>query len=211
MNGWISLILLVLLTGAGIWWFGRPRRGHWELIVAALLVGTTGYALQGRATLEGAPRFSTTAASRFDQTEADVRVSLTDRFGPGAKWMTMSDAFSRSGDTEAGANVILSGLKESPKDPNLWVGLGNALVTHNGGILSPAAEYAYRQAMRYDKQGIASRFFYGLSLARSGQLQPAKEIWVELLPLLPETHPLHAQVQRNIGMIDQALAPKPAP
>lgn len=209
MTGWIYLAVLVALTGIGIWRFGRPQRGTWELIVAALLIGTAGYAWQGRAALEGAPRFSKMVESRFDPTEAELRIGLTDRFGPAAKWMTISDGLARSGDTEDGANIILSGLKQSPQDPALWVGMGNALVTHNEGTMSPAADYAYRQALRYDQRGIASRFFYGLALARSGQLQPARDLWVELLKRLPDDIPLRAEVERNIVTIDQTLAAPP--
>ncbi len=206
MNGWIILIALVLLTGVGLWYFARPGRGTWELVAAALLVGTAGYAWQGKAGVEGAPRFSKMVESRFDPTEAELRLALTERFGPAAKWMTMSDGLGRSGDTEGAANIILAGLKEAPKDYTLWVGLGNALSTHSEGVLSPAADYAYRQALRYDSQGIASRFFYGLALARSGKMVDAKAYWVELLPRLPADHPLHAQLEQNIAMIDQTLA-----
>ena len=58
--------------------------------------------------------------------------------------------------------------------PALWVGLGNALVAHGEGLVSPAAAFAYRRAAQIAPEDPQAPYFYGLALAKSGQIARAK-------------------------------------
>ncbi|MDI1295210.1 MAG: cytochrome C biosynthesis protein, partial [bacterium] len=118
----------------------------------------------------------------------------------------MSDAFGRRGKTMEAANVLLSGLKQTPNDPNLWLGLGNALVAHAEGVISPGADFAYRRAMAIDPDGPAPRYFYGLALARAGQLQGARDLWAPLAASAPADSKIRAELEQNIARIDAMLA-----
>ncbi len=105
----------------------------------------------------------------------------------------------------AGAvQYLQSGLREFPNDPNLWVGLGNALVMHGEGTLTPAADYAFRQALRLQPEGISPSYFYGLALAESGQFERSRDIWLRLAARLPDTFPLLEELIRNVALL-QAL------
>ena len=109
--------------------------------------------------------------------------------------------------------MLLSGLRETPDDPNLWLGLGNALVAHAGGVVSPGAEFAYRRAMAIDPDAPAPRYFYGLALARAGQLQGARELWAPLAASAPAGSKIKAELELNIARIDAMLSSgnQPAP
>lgn len=172
---------------------------------AALLLGLAGYAWQGHPGL-AAHEVQAKASVRFDERLAEKRKALGERFGPASKWLVMSDAIARNGNSEDAANILLSGLKESPNDPHLWVGLGNALLARAGGRLSPAADHAYRQALALQPEGISPNYFYGLALAQSGQFEPAKAIWIALIGRLPQDADLRAELVRNIGMLDELIA-----
>src|SRR3546814_4125023 len=90
-----------------------------------------------------------------------------------------------SSDVSLPIYVLRVGLRQYPKDANLWLGLGNALMVHGNGILSPAAEFSFRKAIRLAPEQPAPAYFYGLALAQSGQLQQAEKIWGDLLARAP--------------------------
>lgn len=172
---------------------------------AALLLGLAGYAWQGHPGLAGHPVHAT-ATAKFDERLAEKRRAIGERLGPASKWLVMSDGLALQGNTEDAANVLVSGLKAMPNDPDLWVGLGNALLAHGDGRLSPAAAHAYRRALAIEPQGISPNYFYGLALAQSGQFEAAKQIWSGLAQRLPEKADLRAELIRNLAMLDQLIA-----
>ncbi len=206
MIGWFLAIGLALIAAAAILLIGRLPRPTWELVGAALLLGVAGYAWQGNPGLAGAPRKVVEQTAPFNEQIAEQRRAIGERFGKAGQWLIMSDAMGRRGQTADAANILVSGLKASPNDANLWVGLGNALVAHGDNILSPSAEYSYRRAMMLDPDAPAAPYFYGLALARSGQLDPARKIWAPLAAKLPEGSELHTQLQNDLAAIDRALA-----
>lgn len=198
---------LALIAAIGIALATRVGRVGWEPIAAALLIGIAGYAWQGRPALVGKPVTASDARTmKFDEGMAERRRAMGERVSPAGRWLTLSDALARQGNTQDSANILVSAVRNDSKDPNLWVGLGNALVLHGEGVLSPAAEYAYRQAMRLAPDAPGPRFFYGLSLAQSGKLEPARALWAQLAASLPAGTPFRAELERNIVSIDALLA-----
>jgi len=207
MTGWVIAAGLALLVVLVLFYAVSIPRTAREITAAALLIGLAGYAWQGHPGLAGAPRKSAGAqAASFDEELAEQRRALAERYGPAGQWLMMSDGLGRQGKRKEAANVLLSGLRQTPDDPNLWLGLGNALVAHADGVVSPGAEFAYRRAMAVDEKAIAPRFFYGLALARSGQLRRARALWAPLAETLPEGSTLKAELKVNIGRIDALLA-----
>lgn len=209
MTGWIIAFALALSLFLALVVVGRIPRNTWEIAAAVLLLGLAGYAWQGNPGLAGAPRHAAALApDKFDEDMAERRRGLAERYGPAGQWLLLSDGLGRQGKTKEAANVLLSGLRQSPEDPNLWLGLGNALVAHADGVVSPGADFAYRRAIGIDPQAPGPRYFYGLALARAGQLQAAKEIWTPLVQSAPEGSGIKAELQFAIARIDILLATK---
>jgi len=206
MIGWLLAAGLALVVFVALLFIGRIPRVARELTAAALLLGMAGYAWQGNPGLAGSPRAVRDTGGRFDEKLAEQRRGLAERYGPAAQWLVMSDAFGRMGKTEESANVLLSGLRQSPDDANLWLGLGNALIAHGGGVLSPGADYAFRRALQLEPQAPAPRFFYGIALANAGQLQKARDLWAPLAERAPEGSQVKAELEANIARIDAMLA-----
>ncbi|EKU77113.1 MULTISPECIES: tetratricopeptide repeat protein [Sphingobium] len=207
MTGWIIAFGIAILAMAALCFIGRIPRVTREIVAAALLVGLAGYAWQGHPGLAGAPRqVAAEKEAQFDEKLAERRRSLAERYGPAGQWLIMSDSYGRRGLTKEAANILLSGLKQTPEDANLWLGMGNALVAHADGVVAPAADYAYRQALRLDPEGPAPRYFYGLALAQAGQLDAARKQWLPLAQSAPEGSKIKAELQANIARIDAMLA-----
>ncbi|NWK95275.1 cytochrome C biosynthesis protein [Sphingobium lactosutens] len=207
MTGWIIAFGLAALVFLALLFAGRIPRSAREISAAALLLGLAGYAWQGHPGLAGAPRkLAETRGEAFDEKLAEKRRGLAERFGPAAQWMMLSDGLARQGKTREAANVLLSGLRDTPDDANLWLGLGNALINHAGGVISPGAEFAYRRALTLDPDGPAPRYFYGLALARAGQFQAARDLWAPLAARAPAGSQVKAELEANIARIDSMLA-----
>src|SRR5206468_13129852 len=142
MMGWILLFALAALS-LGVLWLLGVRGGFVTASAAALLLGGAGYALQGRPDLPSAPAQERGARDVFPLTEA--RHAFYGYFTPAETWLRMSEALAQDGKSEDAVGVLQNAVKRYPGDPQLWIGLGNAVVDHGRGI-TPPAELAYKRA-----------------------------------------------------------------
>ncbi|WP_031295597.1 tetratricopeptide repeat protein [Sphingobium ummariense] len=210
MMGWVIAAGLAALLMVALFAIGRIPRPTWEIVAAALLLGLAGYAWQGNPRLAGSPVVQDKAdRPAFDEDLAERRRGMAERYGPSGQWLMLSDGLGRQGKTKEAANVLLSGLRDRPGDANLWLGLGNALMNHAGGALSPGAEFAYRRALALEPQSPAPRYFYGLALAQAGELKGAREMWAPLAQSAPAGSRLKAELEANIARIDAMLTGQP--
>ncbi|HEX5258582.1 MAG TPA: tetratricopeptide repeat protein, partial [Sphingomicrobium sp.] len=185
------------------WLFGL-RGAALTASAAALLLGGAGYALQGSPGLPGAPAQGTESRDVFPLTEA--RHAFFGEFTPAESWLRMSEALSRDGHTEDAVGILRNAVKRYPGDPQLWIGLGNALVDHARGI-TPAAELAYKRAEQAAPGHPAAPFFYGLALARSGDREGALKLWRDIVAKTPPGASWHPLVEQGIA----ALSAPPPP
>ncbi|MBB4642308.1 tetratricopeptide repeat protein [Rhizorhapis suberifaciens] len=211
MNGWFIIVVLTALAGAAIIRFGRAERATFELVAAALLIGLAGYAWQGSPSQRGFPVKVAGQDSAFDEDVAKQRKEMGERFSQAGQWLVLSDAFNRRGKNEEAANVLRVGLRQYPDDPNLWLGLGNALMVHGGGVMSPAAEFAFRRAIKLAPEMPAPAYFYGLALAQSGQPQQAEKIWRDLLKRTSADAEWRGDLETNLGILERSLNGGAAP
>jgi len=180
--GWVSLLVLIAASLGLLWCLGA-RGGLLTASAAALLLGATGYALQGRPNLAGSVAASGEGHEVFPLT--DARHAFFGYFTPAESWLRMSEALERDGQSEDAVGILQNAVKKYPGDPQLWIGLGNALVDHARG-LTPPAELAYKRAEQMAPGHPGAPFFYGLALARSGDRQGAVATWLQILKSAPK-------------------------
>jgi cytochrome c-type biogenesis protein CcmH len=204
--GWILLLLLALAAFAAIWRFGRLDGAGLQLLAAALLLALAGYAWQGHPGLGGSPKAPPVTQDVPDSAFAQMRQDMLGRFDTADRWLTIAEGFQRRGDTRGGAGLIRSAIREHPDNAILWIGYGNALVIHAGGMMTPAAQLAFEQAAKLAPDHPAPRFFLGLSLAQSGRLDEAERTWRALLDGAPADAPWRAQVEEQLRAVAQARA-----
>jgi cytochrome c-type biogenesis protein CcmH len=181
MSGWITLALMFAVS-LGLLWLLRLRGPVLQLAAAALLFGCAGYALQGHPALSGSPRDANALPLPVPLT--DMRHAFFGNFSAEESWLSISEGLARAGDTEDSVGVLQNAVGKYPADPQLWIGLGNALVDHAGG-LTPASQYAYQRAAELAPGHPAPLFFMGLALARSGDREDALAMWKEVLASAP--------------------------
>ena len=201
MIGFVVLVLLIALSLGGLWLLG-VRGAALTAGAAALLLGGAGYALQGSPGLPGAPAQGIEAGDIFPLTQA--RHDFFGEFTFAEPWLRMSEALARDGKSEDAVGILQNAVKRYPGDPQLWIGLGNALVDHARGI-TPAAELAYKRAEAAAPGHPAAPFFYGLALARSGDRDGALKLWKGILAKAPANASWRPLVEQGVA----ALSPPP--
>lgn len=209
--GWLILLGFLLLLFGGLAWLGKLPRGTYELTGAALLLGVAGYAWQGHPDMAGVSVEPKEKASSFDESSIKSRSEMGERFGNARDWLVFSDALNRSGKHGAAANYLRNGVKEYPNDPDLWVGLGNALVIHADGIITPAAQFAFQRAADISPEHPGPPFFLGLAYAQSGKIDQARAIWTELLKRSPEDAPWRADLESRLAEMERIQPSLPVP
>jgi cytochrome c-type biogenesis protein CcmH len=197
LMGWLMLALLIAVSLALLWQL-HVRGGFLTAGVAALLLGASGYALQGSPGLPGAPAKGGGGHDVFPLTEA--RHAFFGYFTPAESWLRISEALARDGKSEDAVGILQNAVKRYPGDPQLWIGLGNALVDHARG-LTPPAELAYRRAAELVPGHPAAPFFYGLALARSGDRQAAVAIWQRILGNAPKDAAWRPLVEQGVATL----------
>jgi cytochrome c-type biogenesis protein CcmH len=195
--GWIILLWLIAASLALLWGLG-VRGGLLTGSAAALLVGASGYALQGRPNMPGAPAAIGEGHDVFPLT--DARHAFFGYFTPAESWLRMSEALERDGNSADAVGILQNAVKRYPADPQLWVGLGNALVDHARG-LTPPAELAYRRAAEMAPGHPGAPFFYGLALARSGDREAAVAIWQNILKTAPKDAEWRPLVEQGVAAL----------
>ncbi|MDQ8754652.1 tetratricopeptide repeat protein [Sphingosinicella sp. LHD-64] len=204
--GWAIILILALLVFAGLWPFIGKDKGALQFLGAALLVALAGYAWQGRPALAGSPKPPPERVRQDESAFAQTREDMLGRFDNASRWLTIADSYQRRGDTRSGAEILQSALRQAPRDADLWVGLGNALVVHSGGMMSPAAQLAFARAERIAPDHPGPRFFYGLALAQGGNFDQAEQIWRQLLAEAPADAEYRATIQERLDSLQQARA-----
>ena len=202
MIGFLILVLLIALS-LGALWLLRVRGAALTASAAALLLGGAGYALQGSPGVPGAPAQNTEGRDIFPLTQA--RHAFFGQFTFAEPWLRMSEALARDGKSEDAVGILQNAVKRYPGDPQLWIGLGNALVDQARGM-TPAAELAYKRAEEAAPGHPAAPFFYGLALARSGDRDGALRLWNDILEKAPANASWRPLVEQGVA----ALSPAPA-
>jgi cytochrome c-type biogenesis protein CcmH len=202
--GWITLLVLAAVSFGMLRLLGL-RGGFLTAGAAALLLGAAGYALQGSPTLPAAPAKSGEGHEILPLT--DARHAFYGYFTPAETWLRMSEALEHDGKSEDAVGILENAVRRYPGDPQLWIGLGNALVDHARG-LTPPAELAYKRAEEAAPGHPGAAFFYGLALARSGDREAALAMWRQILKSAPVDAGWRPLVEHGIAALS---GPEPAP
>lgn len=208
--GWVIVVLMVVIAVLALWRFARLPKGGLELVLAAGFVAIAGYAWQANPSMPGVSIESREQSVPPDTAAVMTRRMMTNNYGDAAKVAEFADTLDRLGLTREAIIAVKTGIRKQPDDPELWVSLGNTLVAHGGGMLSPAAEYAYQHAAQLSPEHPGPPFFMGLALANSGRTAEAGQVWRGLLARSPKDAAWRGDLEARLSSINELpAAPTP--
>lgn len=208
--GWTLMIGLTAFSLAALWRFGRLGLGSLQLLGAGLLVALAGYAWQGRPGLAGSPSEPPGRQSLPQTPFAELRRGFLGQFDTADRWLTIADSYHRSGKTEDAVKILRAGIRQHPRNSDIWIGLGNALVVHADGMMTQAAELAFRRASGLAPGNPAPRFFYGLALLQGGRIDDAAAVWRSVLAAAPSGASWRPIVAERVAILTQVQAMREA-
>jgi cytochrome c-type biogenesis protein CcmH len=106
-----------------------------------------------------------------------MRADMDQSFGVAKRYLVTADSFSRNGDYKLSAAYIQSGLREYPRDADLWTALGLQLMLASGGQISLPAKLAFDKARVNWPQHPGPDYFQGLSDLFAGNAPAAISNW----------------------------------
>ena len=204
--GLLILLVLALAAFAAIWRLAGLDRAAAQFVAAGLLLACAGYAWQGSPGLAGSPHGAAARPPVPETAFAALRKDMFGRFDAADWWLGLAESRLRRGDTREAAGAIRAGLRARPGNAILWTGYGDALVLHGDGLLSPAADLAFRRAVSLAPKHPGPRLFYGIALAQNGRLEEAELAWRQALALSPAGAPWREGLERQIALVAQARA-----
>jgi cytochrome c-type biogenesis protein CcmH len=183
MNGWVALALLSAASLALLVWNVRASKGLWQVAAATILLGMTGYALQGRPNLPPSPAKPLAASEVAAVQLVELRAEMDQSFGTAKRWLVTADSFAKQGDYKLSASYIQSGLRNDPQNPDLWSALGLQLMLASEGQMSPPAQLAFDKARAIRPNYPAPYYFAGLARLFAGDLDGAILLWEKTVSL----------------------------
>ena len=204
---WVLAIGLALAAFAVMAMVLKAPRQGWEAIGAALLLGIAGYGLQASPGLVGQPKEPSRQSSGDVSAIVKARIALSGGEGlPRNQLVLLADGYARNGQYAAAAEALLAATADDPKNGEAWLALGNALVSHADGLLTPASLHAFQMAADAEPEHPGPPFFLGLALAQSGRFGEARALWSELLERTPKDAPWRENLEMQLGRLDQLIA-----
>jgi cytochrome c-type biogenesis protein CcmH len=201
--GWLIFLFMALVVAGLLWRFGRLPKGGVELVAAALFLAVAGYAWQGSPGLSGKPTPAPAEVRTPDNEAAVERQKMFSKIGSDADVLRSADGLQSQGLTLYAIAIIKNGLEKRPQSADLWVGLGNELVIHSGGMMSPAAQLAFQRAAAIAPDHPGPPFFMGLAYAQAGQLDRAEAVWRALLDRSPANASWRPDLEQRLVEIER--------
>lgn len=211
---WAWIVGLALLAFALLAWALKAPRQGWEAIGAALALGLAGFAIQASPGQPGAAKVAQSQQDRAGPMLVEERRALSGAVAmPNQpnRWLLTADAMTRNGNYGDAATMVLGAVESNPKDAEAWAALGNNLVGHADGVLTPPALYAFRMGGLADPAHPAPPYFLGLALATNGRLAEGRAMWAEALARAPADAPWRAGLAARLQRLDQFIAEQGPP
>ena len=106
-------------------------------------------------------------------------------------------------DNSFGAVALLQEeLKGEPQNPDMWIGLGNALIAQGDGQISPAALFAFDKAAKISPAHPLPPMMHAMALAQGGHVAESAKMMRDLLARTPKDAPWRADLLAKLAVVE---------
>ena len=205
MIGWLPVLVMSALVIGGVLLFVPGRKQMWPAIAAAVVLGLAGYAWQGSPEQAASPAQPITAKLKAAEALLQMRADMDTGYGIGKQWLITADSYARSGKYDYSAAFIQAGLRQYPKNGDLWAGLGVVLLLAGDGQMSPPAKMAFANARKFAPRNPAPDYFDGLVELFEGRPAKTVEIWQRVADDAPENAVWRPKLESQLGGLKTML------
>ena len=205
MIGWLPVLVIAAMAIGGVLLFVPGRKQLWPAIAAAVVLGLAGYAWQGSPEQAAAPAQPITAKLKAADALLQMRADMDTGYGIGKQWLITADSYARSGKYDYSAAFIQAGLREHPKNADLWAGLGVVLLLAGDGQMSPPAKMAFANARKFGPRNPAPDYFDGLVELFEGRPAKTVQIWQSLVDNAPDKAIWRPKLESQLGGLKTML------
>jgi cytochrome c-type biogenesis protein CcmH len=196
----IGLAAVILLAMVVL--FRLPRAAGFA-VGSALILGLAGFLLQSDPAKPAAPARTAETGKQVDGSPLVEARRLFFAANVAPQYhVILADGFTRQGQYAEAATILRNATAKYPGDGEAWVALGNALVAHGQGTLSPPALMAYRKAALTAPDSLAPGFFMGVAELQAGRLVEGYKLWASALRQSPADAPGRAELEQRLGQLD---------
>jgi cytochrome c-type biogenesis protein CcmH len=186
----------------------RVRRGDasparrsnpiWSYAVAVACMGLAlfGYVKLGNHSLADVPASKVQAPLVAAQNYQSAKALLEKDPGNISAWIDLSIALQDQGEAARAFEALEIATHAMPDVADLWVARGQALVIHGGGMVSPAARFAFDRASVLDPKHPGPRLYLALAWLQAGQPRQALPLLESLTKDSPKDAPWLPRVER---------------
>jgi len=200
MSGWLVFAALAAVVLLVLWRLARLAQPTLMLSAGALAIAGGGYAWQGNPSLPSAPATALDQSAAFDAAGAQAH-PMKPAFNRTEMVLNTAQAMIRAHNS-AGAVALLQGeMHGFEGNADLWIGLGNALVAHGDGLISPAALFAFDKAAALAPEQPLPPMMHAMALAQAGRMAESAAALEQLLARTPQDAPYRADLVARLGAV----------
>jgi cytochrome c-type biogenesis protein CcmH len=133
---------------------------------------------------------------------AKVEAHLAEAPQDGKGWEVIAPVYQRLGRDAEAAAAYRNAIRILGSNAARQVGLGEALLTSAGGVVTAEAKAAFSAANEADPSAPAPRYFLALAAEQDGDRNKAAEGWRALLADAPADAPWRASVQAALARVE---------
>ena len=205
MTGWLPAIVLAAAVFGCFLLLLPGRKQLWPVIAAAVVLGLAGYAWQGSPEQPASPAQPIPARLKAADALLQMRADMDTGYGIGKQWLITADSYARSEKYDYSAAFIQSGLRQYPKNSDLWAGLGVVLLLAGDGQMSPPAKMAFANARKFGPRNPAPDYFEGLVELFEGRPAKTAQIWQALVDNAPDKAIWRPKLESQLGGLKTML------
>ncbi len=126
-------------------------------------------------------------------------------------WEVLAPIYLRTGRSADAVNAYRSAMRIGGPTAAREAGLGEAIATAAGGLVSAEARAGFERALALEPNHPKAKFYLATALAQEGRLAEAVSGWTAMMQSLPADSPWRDAVSRSLDEARSRLAAAPGP